>query len=112
MRTPLIERLRRLLRRSTPPPAPSAPPEEIKGGDKLVVSFELFVDARCPCGSPHIHHLTLYNTSECARCGRRLGVRSIEYVRSMPSLRPDANISVGYVQTDEALLRRQTRGVH
>ena len=108
----MIELLRRLLRRSTPPPSPFPLPEKIKDSDKLIVSFELFVDARCPCGSQHIHRLTLYSTSECARCGRTLGVRSIEYIRSMPSLRPEPVISVGYVLTDEALARRETHGVH
>lgn len=87
-------------------------PEKIKEGDKLVVNVELFVDARCPCGSTHIHRLTLYNTSECARCGRTIGVRAIEYIRAAPSCRPEPYVSVGYVQTDDSLVRRTTQGVH
>lgn len=103
----MIAMLRRLLRSTLP----SAPPEELDG-DKLVVSVDLFVDARCPCGSEHIHHLTLYSTSECARCGRTIGVRSVQYIRTSPSLRPDPYISIGFVQTDDALRRRVTTGVH
>lgn len=104
----MIARLLALLRPTPQPPAPL----EVGDSERLIVSVEVFVDARCECGSEHIHRLTIYSTSECARCGRTLGVRSIQYIRSSPGMQPKPYISVGYVQTEDALRRRETRGVH
>jgi hypothetical protein len=84
----------------------------IAGGERLIDRFEVTCTAYCPCGSRHIHYLTLVSTSECARCGRTLGIRSIDYNRSGPHDMPDPIVSVGYLQTDAALDRRPTVGVH
>jgi hypothetical protein len=85
---------------------------EIADGAKLIDHMDVFVDAYCPCGSQHLHRLTLVSTSECARCGRTIGIRSIVYYRSSPSQMPTPNVSVGYLLTESALARRPTRGVH
>lgn len=81
-------------------------------GDKLIVRTDVFVEALCPCGSQHIHRLTLFSTSECARCGRTIAVRSIEYHRVGPDEIPTPQITIGFVMTEDALHRRETHGVH
>jgi hypothetical protein len=80
--------------------------------EKLVDRLDVTVDAYCPCGSTHLHHLTLVSTSECARCSRTLAIRSIQYVRSNFGTIPQAQVSVGYVFTPDSLRRRRTTGVH
>jgi hypothetical protein len=82
--------------------------KEVPNGDKLIIHMEVYVEARCPCGSQHIHRLSLTATSECARCGRTLGVRSLEYFRPHVNALPDPVVSVGYVLTADSLARRPT----
>ena len=86
--------------------------EPIVDGEKLIRDFAVYAEAVCPCGSQHLHRLTLVSTSECARCGRTIAIRSIDYFRRGPNELPEPRVSVGFVQTDEALGRRVTRGVH
>jgi hypothetical protein len=81
-------------------------------GASLILAVEVYVEARCACGSPHIHRLSLTATSECRRCSRTLGVRSLEYYRPSVNTVPNPVVSVGYVLTTEALARRPTSGVH
>jgi hypothetical protein len=80
--------------------------------ERLIDRLDVLVDAYCPCGSTHLHHLTLVSTSECARCGRTLAIRSIHYARTSPWVMPTPQVSVGYVFTPESLRSRQTAGVH
>jgi hypothetical protein len=99
------------VRPDPPPPAPQAdpPPHE---SDNLIDRIDVTVDAYCPCGSTHLHHLSLVSTSECARCSRTLAIRGIVYIRPRFGEMPSARVSVGYVFTPDSLRRRRTTGVH
>ena len=103
--------LRSLFRRLPPPPDHAEPTLEPES-ERLIDRLDVLVDAFCPCGSTHIHHLTLVSTSECARCGRTLAIRSIQYARTSPSVMPTPQVTVGYLFTPEALVKRTTTGVH
>lgn len=108
-KTPLIETLRSSWKRWL---APALPPGQITDGAKLILETAVYVEARCPCGSEHIHRLDLFSTSECRRCNRTIAIRSIQYYRPGPHVMPDPQFSIGFVMTDEALARRRTAGVH
>lgn len=81
-------------------------------GDKLIHRVDVVVDASCPCGSTVIHHLTLISTADCRRCGRTIGVRSIEYHRRSPAAVPQPIISIGWIHSETHLRRSPTTGVH
>ena len=93
---------------TVPDDDPQAHPDSLK----LIHRLDVFVDAQCPCGSAHIHRLTLATTSECRRCGRTLAIRAIQFFREKYGAMPQPIVSVGYVQLDETLAKRQTTGVH
>jgi hypothetical protein len=107
----VVNIVRALLSRQPPPEPPGEPTLEPES-ERLIDRLDVLVDAYCPCGSTHIHHLTLVSTSECARCGRTLAIRSIQYARTSPSVMPTPQVTVGYLFTPEALVKRTTTGVH
>jgi hypothetical protein len=78
----------------------------------LIDHFAVTCTAYCSCGSKTIHHLTLVNTSDCARCGNTIGIRSIHYFRQSPGDLPEPRVEVGYLRTERALSARKTAGVH
>ena len=91
---------------------PEPPEPQARYGAELIDRLDVLVTAYCPCGSTHLHHLTLVSTSECRRCGRTLAIRSLQYLRPHYSDLPDPEVSVGYVVTPENLRARTTQGVH
>lgn len=102
-------RLKKTLRLSSP----TQHVEPTLDGNELIRRIDVGVEALCPCGSAHIHHLTLMSLAECRRCGHTFGIRSIQFLRTGPSAVPTTNIvTVGYLVTPESLAKRQTRGVH
>lgn len=94
-----------------PPPA-APPPEPPQLRPELILGMEVYVEARCPCGSAHVHRLTLVSTADCVRCGRALAVRSIEYYRPTLEALPQPLVSVGYVVPRDRLAAQPTVGVH
>jgi hypothetical protein len=78
----------------------------------LIEDFDVMVGCRCPCGSNILHRLTLVSTAECIRCGRTIGIRSLEYFRPGPAQQPKPRITVGFVHTQAFLRTRKTIGIH
>ncbi len=76
----------------------------------LIVSFDVFIEAKCECGSGQVHMLNIASRSECARCGKVLGVRSVAYQSTGPYSLPIAHVTVGYASTEEAFGRLPTSG--
>jgi hypothetical protein len=79
--------------------------------EHLVERVDVFVVARCPCGSEHEHQLALHSVSLCRRCGQEIAIRSLQYVRQDSAI-PRTSVHVGPVASREALRRRATTGVH
>lgn len=109
MRTP--ERLAQFLAKWLRSLQAAAPAPVSEPRTDLIVRLEVYVEALCPCGSQHLHRLSLNSTALCARCGRTLAVRSLEYFRPHVEAIPDAHVTVGYVVTRETLARQPASSV-